>query len=165
MIKITGSAFLESSREKVWPRIFDPHSLMALIPGCEDLEQLAPDEYRGKIHVGVASISGSYNVIVKIIEVSPPDRCSFVGEINGSTGTIKGDAAFTLQEVNTKSLIEYEVNALITGALAKVNPRFVEGIAKNLIKSGMARLNKQLEQESQVDRSRQASNSSNIANR
>ena len=157
MIKITGQAFLESTREQVWPRIFNPRSLMSLIPGCEDLEQLAPDEYKGKIRIGVASISGSYDVVVKVVEVNPPHRCSFTGEVTGPTGTVKGGATFTLQEVNTKSLIEYEANALITGALAKVNPRFVEEIVKNLIKSGMARLNKQLEQEPRSDRSRQVS--------
>jgi hypothetical protein len=34
---------------------------------------------------------------------------------------------------------------MITGALAKLSPRFVEGVAQTLIKLGLANLNKQLQ--------------------
>ena len=165
MIKIIGNAYLESKREMVWPRIFDPRSLMMLIPGCERLEQLETGEYRGKIRIGLASIGGSYDFMVKVLDANPPEQCRFEGEVSGPTGTVRGDATFTLQEVNTKSLIEYEANAFITGALAKLDPRFVEGVVKNLIKSGMARLNRQLQIEAGTDQSRQSSDSSITANR
>jgi carbon monoxide dehydrogenase subunit G len=49
-----------------------------------------------------------------------------------------------LKEVeHSDSLIEYEANAMITGALAKLSPRFVEGIARTLINLGLANLNRQ----------------------
>jgi carbon monoxide dehydrogenase subunit G len=48
-------------------------------------------------------------------------------------------------EEHDKSLIEYQAKGLITGALAKLSPRFIEGVAQTLIKLGLANLNKQLQ--------------------
>jgi carbon monoxide dehydrogenase subunit G len=61
MVEIVGSYKLEASIEEVWPRIFDPQSLIGLIPGCQQLEQVSPNEYRGRIQVGIAAVSGTYD--------------------------------------------------------------------------------------------------------
>jgi carbon monoxide dehydrogenase subunit G len=41
-------------------------------------------------------------------------------------------------------LIEYQAKGMITGALARLNPRYVEGIARTLINLGLTNLNQQL---------------------
>lgn len=147
MIKIAGSYELEASVEKVWPHIFDPQSLMNLIPGCQQLEQVGPDEYRGQIQVAIAAVSGIYQTYVRVVERDPPHRCCFEGEVNGATGIIKGEASFTLKEVEekNKTSLEYEAKGMITGAMARLNPRYAEGVARTLIKQGLANLNKQLQ--------------------
>jgi kynurenine formamidase/carbon monoxide dehydrogenase subunit G len=145
MIHIAGNYTLEAPREKVWPRIFDPNALMSLIPGCQKLEQVSPGEYRGQIQVGVASVSGVYDTYVRVVRNEPPAHCHFKGEVSGPTGTIQGEASFTLKEVEQKNLVEYQAQALITGALAKLNPRFIEGVVNSLIKLGLASLNRQLQ--------------------
>jgi carbon monoxide dehydrogenase subunit G len=119
---------------------------MGLIPGCQQLEQISPDEYHGRIQVGIAAVSGSYDTYVRMVECVPPHCCRFEGEISGATGSIKGEAAFNLKEVDEgESLIEYQAKGMITGALAKLSPRFVEGVAQTLIKLGLAKMNKQLQ--------------------
>jgi len=144
MIKISGSCELEAAREKVWPRIFDPISLMEMIPGCQRLERVGVDEYRGQIQIGVAGVSGTYDTYVTVVEQIPPGYCRFEGEVSGATGTIKGQASFQLKEVERNSQVTYEAQTIITGALAKLSPRFIEGTVQMLIKLGMARLNRQL---------------------
>lgn len=146
MMQIMGSYRLEASIDKVWPRIFDPQSLMSLIPGCQQLQQVGPDEYRGQILVGVAAVRGTYDTRVKVSQHDPPHSCRFEGEVSGSTGIIKGEASFMLKEVDKhNSLIEYEAKAMVTGALARLSPRFLEGVAKTLINLGLANLNRQLQ--------------------
>jgi len=137
---------LEAPIDDIWPFIFDPKSLMSLIPGCQQLEQVSTDEYRGHIQVGIAAVSGTYDSYVRVVERDPPHRCCFEGEISGATGIIKGEASFVLKEVEEgNNLIEYQAKGTITGALAKLSPRFVEGVAQTLIKLGLANLNKQLQ--------------------
>jgi len=146
MIKIAGRSQLQAPIREVWPHIFDPTSLMHLIPGCQELRQVSPDEYRGQIQVAIAAVSGTYATYVRLVESNPPHNCSFRGEVSGAAGTINGEASFTLKEVGAQtSLIEYEAKGLIVGALARLNPRYVEGIAQTMIKQGLASLNQQLQ--------------------
>ena len=149
MIKVEGTYSLDAPREMIWPHIFDPNSLMKLIPGCQGLEQVSPDEYLGKIRIGFASISGEYTTFVRILEQVPPERCSFEGEVSGPTGIAKGDATFSLEEVDGKTTIHYQTNALITGALASLSPRFIEGAVKTLVQLGLSTLNKQIKKSAQ----------------
>ena len=145
MIHIAGSYPLDAPVEQIWPRLFDPASLMSLIPGCQGITQADPDEYRGQVQVGVAAVSGQYDTYVRVVDHEPPHYCRFEGEVSGPTGMIKGQASFLLKEVEPGNLIEYEASALITGALAKLNPRFIEGVVQALIKLGLARLNQQIQ--------------------
>jgi carbon monoxide dehydrogenase subunit G len=146
MLKIAGSYQLEAPIDQAWPHIFEPRSLMGLIPGCQQLEQISPDEYRGQIQVGLAAVSGTYASYVRVIERDPPHHCRLEGKVTGATGSIGGMASFHLKEVNhNHSLIEYQAEAMITGALAKLSPRLVEGVAQTLINLGLANLNRQLQ--------------------
>lgn len=143
MIHIIGSHPIRAPKELIWARIFDPAALMSLIPGCQQLEQGSPDEYRGQVQIGVASISGVYDTRVRIVDHEPLQCCRFEGEVSGPTGVITGEASFSLQEVDDSNLIAYEGKALITGALARLNPRFIEGVVQSLINMGLARLDEQ----------------------
>jgi len=153
MVEIVGSYQLEASIDKVWPRIFDPTSLMGLIPGCKQLEQTGPDEYRGQIQLAIAAVSGVYHTHVWVVERDPPRHCRFEGEASGSAGRVKGEASFTLKEVEGRdnSCIEYQAKGMITGALARLNPRYAEGVARTLINLGLANLSQQLRDEPVVD--------------
>jgi 2-furoyl-CoA dehydrogenase large subunit len=144
MIQIAGSHTLEAPQEVVWPRIFDPSTLMALIPGCQQLEQAGAGIYRGRIQVGIAAVGGAYDTLVQVVDQEPPRYCRFAGEVSGPTGMITGEATFTLAEAEPGCLVEYRAQALITGALAKLSPRLVEGVVQTLIKVGLANLNRQL---------------------
>ena len=141
-MEISGSYTLNAPAEQVWPLIFDPNSLISLIPGCQQLVQVAPDEYRGQMTVGVAAVSGKYDTFVKITEADAPNFCAFQGQVTGPTGTISGMASFDLKEVETDTVIEYHARGLITGALGTISLRILESIAKTFINQGMGKLNK-----------------------
>ena len=143
-MNVSGRKTLNASPERVWPLIFDPNSLITLVPGCQQLEQVAPGEYRGHLRIGFAAVSGKYDLLVKVIEAEAPNHCTFEGQMTGPTGTIKGQASFSLQAVDKDTSIEYQAQAIITGALGSISPRILESIAKTLLNQGMAELNKNL---------------------
>jgi carbon monoxide dehydrogenase subunit G len=144
MIKISGSQLLDATPEKVWPWIFDANKLMSLIPGCQAIEQESETEYRARIQVGIAAVSGTYEAFVRAIETRPFEYCSLAGDVHGPAGTIQGQASFLLEKVENQSLLRYDGEALITGALATLSPRLVESVVQMLIKVGMGNLNKKV---------------------
>ncbi len=144
-MRVSGSYTLDASREAVWPHIFDPASLVALIPGCQSLEQVAPGEYRGQMLVWLSAVNGAYETSVVVEDQAEPEHCRFRGEVAGPTGVITGTAAFTLQVLDAgRTLLDYQADGLVTGALAKLNARFLEGVAHTLIRQGLGALNDQL---------------------
>ncbi len=141
---IAGCALLHAPREAVWPLIFDPAALIGLVPGCEQLDQVAPGVYRGQIRLSVAAVGGVYETQVQVLEQAPPERCVLRGEVSGPTGVIAGQARFTLREEAAGTQIEYEGHATITGALGTLSPRFIEGVMRTLLQQGLARLDRRL---------------------
>ncbi len=143
-MKVAGSYMLDDARECIWPLIYDPASLITFIPGCEQMEQISPDEYRGQVHIRLPAVGGIYTTYVKLIERDEPNYCRFAGEVNGTAGSVSGTASFRLKTMDAQTLLEYEGQALISGPLARLDSRFVEGIAQTLIKQGLAKLNQQV---------------------
>lgn len=143
-MKVSGSHRFDGARERIWPLIHDPNSLVSLIPGCEQMEQVGPDEYRGRVQLRLPAVVGTYTTYVRLIELDEPCFCRFEGEVNGSGGSMKGTASFRLETVNVQTILEYEGEALITGPLARLDFRFMEGIVQTLIKQGLTKLNEQV---------------------
>lgn len=145
MMHISGTYTILAPPEKVWLNIFDIGLLLSLLPGCKKLEQVNPGEYRGVFQIGLASLSGTYNTIVKLKDVEPQRYCYLEGEVSGANGSICGGANITLQEEKGNSLITYQADGTISGALAKLPPRYIEGAAQSVIKLGFAALNKKIQ--------------------
>jgi carbon monoxide dehydrogenase subunit G len=144
-MRISGQATLDAPRENIWPLIFDPRSLLELLPGCEDISQTAPDEYAARLNLRVPAVAGAYAAKVRVLDAVPPAAgapasCRFEGEASGPAGRIAGNASFTLAEDGPATRIDYAGDAAITGPLAGMNPRFTEGIARTFISQGLAKL-------------------------
>jgi len=139
-MKIAGQSTLDAAVESIWPLIFDSRTLLELLPGCEQVEQVAPDEYRGRMILRIPAIAGTYETWVKVLQYEAPSFCQIQGEATGSSGSVRGQASFTLHPDAQQTRIEYQGDAQIGGPLAGMNPRFAEGVAQMLIRQGLARL-------------------------
>jgi carbon monoxide dehydrogenase subunit G len=145
MIIVRGTYLIKASPDAIWRHIFDPTCLASIIPGCQQLEQTGPDEYRGVIRVGVPAVGGTYRTIVRILDQRAPDYCCFEGEVDGPTGSVGGTVSFALKEVASNSTeLQYEARAMISGGLATLSSRLFEGVAQTLLKQGLARFDGQL---------------------
>jgi uncharacterized protein len=143
-MKIGGSYTLSAPRDRVWPLLFDAATLLDVIPGCDQIESEGPEVYRGTITLHLPAVSGVYRTAIKILDLREPEFCRLGGEAAGSGGSVKGQATFALREAGGGTVVEYNGDAVISGPLAGMNPRFVEGVAQQLIKQGLGRLDARL---------------------
>ena len=97
-MKIHGTHRFAAPREAVFAAIRDPRVLMAVIPGCEAVEQVAPDTYDGRITLRLPGAVGSYRTHVALVDVVEPERAGLDGSVEGSMGTITGHADFELRD-------------------------------------------------------------------
>ena len=144
-MNIRGSRTLVAPRAAVFDAICDPQTLLAVIPGCRAIERTGDTEYRGEIVLRLPGIVGTYRTLVRLVEADPPSHGRLEGEVVGSLGAVRGDASFRLTESDGGTTVEFDGRATTSGPLARLDSRFVEGLAGTLIGQALGNLESRLQ--------------------
>jgi uncharacterized protein len=137
-VKIAGSYTLPVAPERAYQILQDPAILAQAMPGCESLEEIGPDEYRMKMKVLLATLTGQFEGKVRIADQSPPTSFRLIVEGSGRIGFLKGDGLLKLSPGNTNpsvsTVVSYEGDAHIGGTMAAVGQRLIDGTSKMMLK-------------------------------
>jgi carbon monoxide dehydrogenase subunit G len=139
-VKISGSYTLPLTQERAYQVMQDPAVLARAIPGCEGLEKTGPDEYRMKMKMALASLSGAFDGKVRITEQTPPASFRLVVEGTGRIGFVKGDGLLKLSPVEGGTEVSYEGDAQVGGTMAAVGQRLIDGTSKMMIRKFFEKL-------------------------
>ena len=129
-MKIEGSYTLNAPRERVWQVLLDAKTMRQCMPGCESMNEIAPDRYETVMKVGVASVKGTYKGKVAIKDKQAPSHYVLSGEGSGGPGFMQGDVAIDLEENNGQTVLKYSTDPKIGGLIASVGQRMLNGVAK-----------------------------------
>lgn len=134
-MKISGTYTLPLPQERAYAVMQDPEVLARAIPGCESLDKVGPDEYRMKMKMALASLSGAFEGKVRITEQTPPNSFRLVVEGTGRIGFVKGDGLLKLTPAEGGgTVVAYDGDAQVGGTIAAVGQRLIDGTAKTMIK-------------------------------
>jgi carbon monoxide dehydrogenase subunit G len=139
-LKIAGSYTLPFPPGRAYRMMQDPEVLSRAIPGSEALERTGEDEYRMKMKMALASLSGAFEGKVRITDQTPPSSFRLVVEGSGKIGFMKGDGLLKLTAKDAGTEVAYEGDAQVGGTMAAVGQRLIDGAAKMLIKRFFDRL-------------------------
>ena len=130
VLKIEGSYTFNAPRERVWQVLLDPKIMAQCMPGCESMNEVAPDRYETVMKVGVASVKGTYKGKVAIKDKHAPLHYVLSAEGSGGPGFMQGDVAIDLEENNGQTILKYSTDPKIGGLIASVGQRMLNGVAK-----------------------------------
>ena len=133
-MKISGSNSLPVPQERAYALLQDPEQLARCIPGCESLENIGPDEYRMKMKMALASLSGAFDGKVRIADPNPPTSFKLIVEGTGKIGFMKGEGLLNLSANGESTDVAYEGDVQVGGTLAAVGQRLIDATAKMMIK-------------------------------
>jgi carbon monoxide dehydrogenase subunit G len=133
-VKIAGTYFLPIPPGEAYQRLQDPEVLARSMPGCESLENIGENEYRMKMKMAMASLSGAFEGKVRIADQSPPDSFRLMVEGTGKIGFMKGDGLLKFQPKDAGTEVSYEGDVQVGGTIAAVGQRLIDGTAKMMIK-------------------------------
>ncbi len=139
-MKISGSYTLPVAPERAYQILQDPAELARAMPGCESLEKISQDEYRMKMKLVVAALSGAFEGKVRITDQAPPSRFRLVVEGSGRMGFLKGDGLLKLSPRDGGTEVSYEGDAQVGGTIAAVGQRLIDGTAKMMIRKFFEKL-------------------------
>ncbi len=134
-MKISGSQELPFPPEQAYDLLQDPAVLQRAIPGCESLEKIGDNEYRMKMKMALAAVSGSFEGKVRLSEQTPPSTFRLDVDGSGKIGFVKGGGLLTITPTdNGGSSVAYDGDVQVGGTIAAVGQRLVETTAKMMIK-------------------------------
>jgi len=157
-MKIAGEQILCAPRERVWELFNSPERLSRLIPGCEQLETVGPDEYAGTINVGVAAVKGSYSGKLKLEDKRAPEHYKMIVDAKGKQGFVRGAGTLDLEIVANdagSTLVKYSGDVQVGGTLMQVGQRMIESAAKMMLGQFFAAADAELKAQSQGKIARQ----------
>lgn len=108
--------------------------LSRTLPGIERLEPVDEETCNLTVKMLVPALTGSYQGTVTIVEKEPIDSYRLRGEAKGRLGWVRGDARFELVEEAEGTNVSSQMIFQAGGTLSGVGQRFMEGIAKSMLR-------------------------------
>lgn len=129
----TGSTLVPATPEAVWAIILDETRLAQVIPGCHDLERVGDNAFRAQVTLGIGPVKGRFRADVALQDLDPPRALRLVGSAEGPLGSSRGEGTVTLTATDGGTRIDYTYAVRISGKVAAVGGRLIDGAARTLI--------------------------------
>lgn len=145
-MKLEGEHVFNGPREDVWEMFYDPAILASAVPGMDKLDVVGENEFEGVMNVRIGPVSGKFQGKLSLTDVVAPESLTLTVDGRGAPGYGKGvgKATFT-QNPDGTTLLKYDGDMNIGGALASVGQRMIDSVAKSMIRSAFETLDKALE--------------------
>lgn len=128
-----GQTRVPAPPQEVWNILLDPKSLAKVIPGCHELEVVAENQYRAEVDMGVGPVRGTFEANVALSDLVEPQSATLTGDVSGPLGSGGGRGQVTLEADGEGTLVKYRYEVTVSGKVASVGGRMLDGAARVLI--------------------------------
>lgn len=150
-MKLEGAYTFDAPRDAVWEALLDPDILAKTMPGCEQLERVGQNEYKGALKIKVGPVQGEFQGQVKLLDINPPESYRLEIDGKGAPGFMKGVGQVRLEPRNSQTIIHYSGEAQVGGRIASVGQRLLDSSAKALTRQSLDNLNKLIQTRLQAE--------------
>ena len=142
-MELVGTKTLTMSCDSVWKALNDPSVLLQCLPGCESFERVNEHMFELVLAASVGPITARFMGKLSLSDLDPPHGYSlnFSGS-GGAAGAGKGSAVVTLVPQGAETVLHYTVKAHVSGRLAQVGSRLIDGVAGKMAEEFFARFGK-----------------------
>ena len=132
-MELQGRVTLPAPIQLVWRALNDPEILRQCIPGCEEVQQISPDEMHARVLLRMGPVRARFTGKVKITDIKPLEgyTLNFEGS-GGSAGFAKGSSVIMLTEVDGNTQLDYTAHASVAGKLGQIGGRLIDASSKQL---------------------------------
>ena len=122
----------------------DPEILAATMPGCDKLELVAENEYKGILNIKVGPVQGKFEGKVTLEDIDSPNGYTMLVDGRGAPGFVNAKAKVTIAAESEQTRLTYDGDAKVGGRVASVGQRLLDSSAKAIIKQSLEGLNENL---------------------
>lgn len=132
-MEMTGERVIAAGRAEVWAALNDPEVLKACIPGCQEIEKVSDTELTAKVVQKVGPVKATFTGEVTLSDIIEGESYTISGKgKGGAAGGASGGAKVRLEDAEGGTLLTYEAEAKVTGKIAQLGSRLIDGFAKKM---------------------------------
>lgn len=132
-MEMSGERQIAASRSEVWAALNDPEVLKACIPGCQEIEKTSDTGFTAKVVQKVGPVKATFTGEVELSDIVEGESYTISGKgKGGAAGGASGGAKVTLSESDGGTLLSYVAEAKVTGKIAQLGGRLIDGFAKKM---------------------------------
>lgn len=139
-----GEYTLELPREKVWEFMTDPHRVGPCIPDLLELKVESENRFNARVKVGVGPVRGKFDLACELSAVEPGVVMALPIKGGGMGSGVEMNVEVRLSDVENGTLLKWQCDAVISGPIASLGGRLIDGEARKIIQKVFANFQKAL---------------------
>src|SRR4026208_2451706 len=114
--------------------VIDPNQVGQCGPGVESIEVIDDTHFKATAKVGVGFISARFVVNMELVDIEPPDQANIKDHGQAPGSAVDATAQMRLSDgEDGGTAMDWEADVNISGTLASVGARPMEGTANKMI--------------------------------
>ncbi|OGO58750.1 MAG: hypothetical protein A2V85_15205 [Chloroflexi bacterium RBG_16_72_14] len=133
-MQFQGTVEINAPRDRVWAFLMDPDRVGSCGPGVESIEVVDAEHFKARAKVGIGFISARFNVDMTIAERTEPERAVIKAHGQAPGSAVDATANMALSGPGEgPTTMDWSADVTISGTLASVGARMIEGTANKMI--------------------------------
>jgi uncharacterized protein len=133
-MQFSGTVQIAAPRARVWAFLMDPDQVGSCGPGVESIEAIDADHFKAKAKVGVGFISARFVVDMTVAQRDEPELAVLKAHGQAPGSAVDATANMRLAGPDEgPTTMDWSADVTISGTLASVGARMIEGTANKMI--------------------------------
>ncbi|MGG3466294.1 SRPBCC domain-containing protein [Neobacillus pocheonensis] len=143
-MKIKYDHSFQLPRSVVWKYIKDETVLRNSLPGCRIFEEKSYGNYLAEIDIHLGPIKDVFKLDIRTVEENSSSSYRLFVRGKGNLGEINGSGVLQIKEGQEGTHLSFVSDAEVTGALAMVSKRVLDGSADKSFQSFFQTIEKEI---------------------
>ncbi len=144
-MRIEGQQTFAAGRDVLWSLLHDPVTLARVLPGCESLQAVSTDEFRGTFALRVGQLVETFTGTLLLSRAVPPQSYDFQASGNNPEGAVTCRGRVTLHpEGPDSATLAYTADIEVSGRPAQLTERMLQTTARSYARRSLETLEQQV---------------------
>ncbi len=141
-----GTVQIAAPRDQVWAYVTDPNRVGACGPGVESIELIDATHFKARAKVGIGFISAKFVVDGEMAVVTAQEVAEVKARGQAPGSAVDATATMRLSDGSIgTTVMAWDAEVAISGTLASLGARLIEGTANKMIAQTFACMKAKLE--------------------
>ncbi|MGZ3601897.1 MAG: CoxG family protein [Ktedonobacterales bacterium] len=128
-----GQQTINAPIQTVWAYFMTPDKVAECAPGFQSMEILGPDHFKTKLAVGVGAVKATFTLDVTLTDLQEPSHIAMQARGVAAGSAVDMHSAMDLvAESDTTTSMRWTADVNVSGTIASVGARLLEGTANKL---------------------------------